>query len=334
MTSRPRDVACGANTYSLSQATTCTSCSTGSASSAGASYCTCQSGYYSATGFSTSTPCTRTLAQRWRVLPGSPDADAAGITPLRWPPRSIPLVCPLNAYCSGTGNTQYTLCNAGYATKNPGQASASACYGTVLIPCAPVPPRSRSRCIQTARRRTARVRPCLNGGPWQLARSARTAPTAVTRARVRAWRGRGGVSDCLFGVGRTGVHRLRRRLAWHIYTRARVANYVPSLPRKHVQRRDRPVGLHQLPCGHGGGGARQQLVVCVPGCVVRRLRLGWLGMHRPGIPQARISLGLTVPRLAFMRVDGLVRWPRGASVISSSVHPGLCGRWRWRRLHW
>ena len=53
--------ACGANTYSLDGASSCSSCLAGSASTSGSSACTCNAGYFSANGLSTSQPCTSTI---------------------------------------------------------------------------------------------------------------------------------------------------------------------------------------------------------------------------------------------------------------------------------
>ena len=53
-------VACGAGTYSASQAGSCTACPANSTSAANAATCVCNAGYVT-TGFGTTLACTRTV---------------------------------------------------------------------------------------------------------------------------------------------------------------------------------------------------------------------------------------------------------------------------------
>ena len=133
----PSSAACGANTYSFEKATTCKSCLTGSASSSGASICTCTAGYFSDTGFSTVTACTGT----GDAEPGPVHARIANVVPRTGPGIAHCTVCPKNSFSSSSGSTSCTACSAGFVTSTSGQTSASECTGAhacAVLQSAPV----------------------------------------------------------------------------------------------------------------------------------------------------------------------------------------------------
>ena len=129
--------ACGTNTFSLDGASSCSSCLAGSSSTSGSNACTCNAGYFSANGLSTSQPCTSTgaLSQQSNLIIMQPKLTCWPTRRLPRPfasvrVRSRPLVCPTSTYSSSPGSTTCTACPAGYYTLTTGNTQSSACVRT------------------------------------------------------------------------------------------------------------------------------------------------------------------------------------------------------------
>jgi len=123
--------ACGTNTYSAGGASGCSACQAGSSSAGSAAFCTCNAGYYSVTGGSTTEPCTQCPANSTSSAGSTKCACTAGhYSEDGFAGVDGCPVCPANTYSEfdGSGSTRCVPCADGYTTEGEtGKSRADQC---------------------------------------------------------------------------------------------------------------------------------------------------------------------------------------------------------------